>query len=275
MPRRKQSQDSTLDLSEAGSSSQSQSSQRQSTQGKAEPKKKRTEQIQINENSLDFKRKVSEMVRYLLFADRKKTGIKRADIVKSVLKENPKWFNRVFAEACLKINQVFAFDVVPMGTDGKSKGFTLISAFDDEVIESGNGLIEWSDDSQEMGLLLIVLSLIFMNDGPLTEAQLWFALKKIGVDKDRQHRVVGDVDKLINSDFIKTCYLARHKEVSAEGATFTYSFGPRTTKEISKRKILTFVSEVYGYDDITKWKNQYEIILNEEENRGTQAVDSD
>ena len=26
-----------------------------------------------------------------------------------------------------------------------------------------------SDDSQEMGLLLIVLSLIFMNDGPLTE----------------------------------------------------------------------------------------------------------
>ena len=28
------------------------------------------------------------------------------DIVRNVLKENPKWFNKVFSEACLKINQV-------------------------------------------------------------------------------------------------------------------------------------------------------------------------
>ena len=107
------------------------------------------------------------MVRYLLFADRKKNGIKRAgiqngihfcnknhlsprsndplalprsndplaligisfsyfhslcqilqinsslfffcvsDIIKNVLKENPKWFAKVFEEATLKINQVF------------------------------------------------------------------------------------------------------------------------------------------------------------------------
>lgn len=35
------------------------------------------------------------------------------------------------------------------------------------------------------------------------------------------------------------------------------------------------MKQVYGYDDITKWKNQYEIIMQEEQARQTQHTDSD
>jgi len=195
------------------------------------------------------------------------------------LKENPKWFAKVFEEASLKINQVFGLDVVSLETEkkDKSKGYTLISALDDDIIQSDSTVVSWGEESQEMALLLIVLSLIFMNDGPLTEASLWFTLKKIGVYKERKHRVFGDVNKLVNNDFIKVFYLTRHKEISADGPSFTYSIGPRAAKEISKRKILTFISQVYGYDDIKKWKNQYEIVEEEEThaNQSQMDVDSD
>uniref|UniRef100_A0A7M5XEN9 MAGE domain-containing protein n=4 Tax=Clytia hemisphaerica TaxID=252671 RepID=A0A7M5XEN9_9CNID len=276
MPRKKVPQEGILDMSEAGPSSQSQSIPKSQSQ----PKKRISNASEkVNVNNPDFKRKVSEMVRYLLFADRKKNGIKRADIIKNVLKENPKWFAKVFEEASLKINQVFGLDVVSLETEkkDKSKGYTLISALDDDIIQSDSTVVSWGEESQEMALLLIILSLIFMNDGPLTEASLWFTLKKIGVYKERKHRVFGDVNKLVNNDFIKVFYLTRHKEISADGPSFTYSIGPRAAKEISKRKILTFVSQVYGYDDIKKWKNQYEIVEEEEThaNQSQMDVDSD
>ena len=35
------------------------------------------------------------------------------------------------------------------------------------------------------------------------------------------------------------------------------------------------LEKVYGYDDITKWKNQYEIIVHEEEGEQTQDMDTD
>ena len=40
-------------------------------------------------------------------------------------------------------SQVFAFDVVTMEHDGKSKGYTLISALDDEILQAEDPLIEW------------------------------------------------------------------------------------------------------------------------------------
>lgn len=35
------------------------------------------------------------------------------------------------------------------------------------------------------------------------------------------------------------------------------------------------MQQVYGYEDITKWKNQYEIILQEEQERQTQNMESE
>ena len=39
--------------------------------------------------------------------------------------------------------KVFAFDVVAMEHDGKSKGYTLISALDDEILQTDDPVIEW------------------------------------------------------------------------------------------------------------------------------------
>ncbi|XP_066924412.1 non-structural maintenance of chromosomes element 3 homolog [Clytia hemisphaerica] len=142
MPRKKVPQEGILDMSEAGPSSQSQSIPKSQSQ----PKKRISNASEkVNVNNPDFKRKVSEMVRYLLFADRKKNGIKRADIIKNVLKENPKWFAKVFEEASLKINQVFGLDVVSLETEkkDKSKGYTLISALDDDIIQSDSTVVSW------------------------------------------------------------------------------------------------------------------------------------
>jgi len=48
-------------------------------------------------------------------------------------------------------------------------------------------------------------------------------------------------------------YLTKHKEQNGEVPTFIYSFGPRSSKEISKRKILEFVTDVRELLRILLW----------------------
>lgn len=274
MPRKRTPQESLLDLTEeAGPSSQSQASQSSSQRGKA--KKKVTENVNVD--SPEFKRKVAELVRYILFADRKKVGLKRTEMVKNVLSDNPRMFNKVFEHASIRIKEVFGLEVVSMESEDNktTKGYMLVNALEDEITNHPENNFTNKSEESHLGLLLIILSMIFMIDGPLTEANMWYTLGKLGLQKDIKHKVFGDVDKLINQEFVKHHYLIRSKEQSPEGPTFHYKFGPRAINEISVRKILTFVSEVYEIEDITRWKAQYEKVrLEEEQENEIESMDT-
>lgn len=218
----------------------------------------------LNKNELE--RKVNEMIRYILFSDKKKVGIKRQDLMKNVMKEHSKVFSGVLKEVKSRLEDVFGLELVEMCTgDGKSRGFILINKieklFEDEV----STLLDTEEDSVKMGLLLLVSSIVFMNEGALTEISLWHFLGKFGVLKDSEHDVFGSAEKLISQEFVKQNYLERQKVQGAEGPTWQYNLGPRLSQELSKRKILEFVSEVYGVGSIKDWKTHYQYVLDSEQ----------
>ncbi|KAJ7336033.1 Melanoma-associated antigen G1 [Desmophyllum pertusum] len=87
-----------------------------------------TAKSQKNQKELskdELKRKVVEVVRYLLFVDRKKYPIKRGDITKNVLKEHSRAFNQVFDHAKTNLQKVFGIEVEEIEV-GKSKGYILV-----------------------------------------------------------------------------------------------------------------------------------------------------
>jgi len=222
----------------------------------------------------EMERKVQEMIRYILFSDRKKVGLKRVELVKNVLKEHSKAFQPVLVEVQLRIRDVFGYELVETTTvDGKGRGYILVNSIDKEFEDEISTLLDTDEESKHMGLLTIVLSLIFMNERPITEVALWHTLNKLGLYKERHSDVYGNVDKLLTQDFVKQNYLDRHKIQGADGPTWQYDFGSRSLKLVSKRSILRFVSDVYGVEAVEDWKSQYQHVL-AEENAGSQPMDT-
>lgn len=253
---------------EDGHCSQSQRSGRSNQRIDDDEDEAETESTQIGRSQKSHKelskdelnRKASELVRYLLFMDRKKYPIKRADITKNVLKEHAKAFNQVFERAKKDLQKVFGIDVVEIEV-GKSKGYILIN----ESIAQGN-LIDWGDDLPKIGLLLVVLSLIITSDHDfvITESQLWHTLKRFGIEPKAEHKVFGDADKLISQEFVRQCYLDRKKVVGGDETAYEYRWGQRAEKELSKKKLGLFISEIYG-TELESWSSQMRDLFSDEE----------
>lgn len=253
---------------EDGHCSQSQRSGRSNQRIDEDEDEAETESTQVGRSQKSHKelskdelnRKASELVRYLLFMDRKKYPIKRADITKNVLKEHAKAFNQVFERAKKDLQKVFGIDVVEIEV-GKSKGYILIN----ESIAQGN-LIDWGDDLPKIGLLLVVLSLIITSDHDfvITESQLWHTLKRFGIEPKAEHKVFGDADKLISQEFVRQCYLDRKKVVGGDETAYEYRWGQRAEKELSKKKLGLFISEIYG-TELESWSSQMRDLFSDEE----------
>lgn len=253
---------------EDGHCSQSQRSGRSNQRIDEDEDEAETESTQVGRSQKSHKelskdelnRKASELVRYLLFMDRKKYPIKRADITKNVLKEHGKAFNQVFERAKKDLQKVFGIDVVEIEV-GKSKGYILIN----ESIAQGN-LIDWGDDLPKIGLLLVVLSLIITSDHDfvITESQLWHTLKRFGIEPKAEHKVFGDADKLISQEFVRQCYLDRKKVVGGDETAYEYRWGQRAEKELSKKKLGLFISEIYG-TELESWSSQMRDLFSDEE----------
>lgn len=253
---------------EDGHCSQSQRSGRSNQRIDEDEDETETESTQIGRSQKlhkelskdELNRKASELVRYLLFMDRKKYPIKRSDITKNVLKEHAKAFNQVFERAKKDLQKVFGIDVVEIEV-GKSKGYILIN----ESIAQGN-LIDWGDDLPKIGLLLVVLSLIITSDHDfvITESQLWHTLKRFGIEPKAEHKVFGDADKLISQEFVRQCYLDRKKVVGGDETAYEYRWGQRAEKELSKKKLGLFISEIYG-TELESWSSQMRDLFSDEE----------
>ncbi|EDO48369.1 predicted protein [Nematostella vectensis] len=267
----------------------------QQTQGRRKGQKQRQQHADDDENSpsptqkhqlsgAELDRKVAETTRYLLFADRKKIPIKRADITKHVLKEHSKAFSQVMELSTKQLHKVFGIELVEVEGSGKAKVYMLLDELDREEMHE---MLDWGDESPRMGLLMLVLSVILMSDNIMNEVystsqtlnlrwvennnktnnnytSLWHFLKKMGLEPKKEHEVFGDPEKLIAQEFTRQGYLERRKVTGGEEATFEYSWGSRSNKELTKRKVLEFVSEIYG-TDIEVWTSQLKDIEDEEQ----------
>ncbi|KAJ7336006.1 Melanoma-associated antigen G1 [Desmophyllum pertusum] len=156
--------------------------------------------------------------------------------------------------------EVFGIEVEEIEV-GKSKGYILV---DGAKTEEEDQLIDWGDDLPKMGLLMVVLSLIFMSDHVITESLLWHTLKKLGIEPKVEHKVFGDPEKLKSQEFVRQCYVDRKKVLGGDEAAYEYRWGSRAEKELTKRQVLQFVSELYD-TQMDDWASQMKEIIAEEE----------
>lgn len=203
-------------------------------------------------------RLVNEMVKFLLIMDQKKVPIKKADINKHVLKEHSKAFPIILNEATKRLDKIFGIEVCEL--EEKHKGsYILINKIE---TDSEYNHLEWGEeDDVKRGLLMIVLSLIFMSGNVLTDDKLWASLKKFGIESDLQHEVFGDVKKLITQEWVRQCYLEVTRLPNTDPPVSEVRWGQRSHFETSKRNVLSFVSKIYGISELSQWTSQWQDVL--------------
>ncbi|XP_054848130.1 non-structural maintenance of chromosomes element 3 homolog isoform X2 [Eublepharis macularius] len=220
-------------------------------------------QVQHNVQRLSqsqMEAKVHELVFFLLVKDQKKIPIKRADILKHVVKDYKNVFTELLKRANQNLQQVFGMELVEI--DPKHHTYILISKLPHLERESSKE----DENTPKMGLLLVILSLIFMKGNVAKESAVWEVLRRLRVDPGEKHKIFGDVKKLVTEEFVRQKYLEYNRLPHTDPPEFEFRWGPRAIKETSKKQILQFVSKMQNKDP-TFWTNQY----NEAEAEGSSA----
>ncbi|KAL3853175.1 hypothetical protein ACJMK2_016740 [Sinanodonta woodiana] len=210
----------------------------------------------------EMERKTNDLVQYLLIMDQKKIPIKKQDINKHVLKDVSKAFPIIFEKATERLSKIFGVEVVEL--QDKLKGsYILVNKLD---VGEHNPAEIWPDEENaKTGLLMVLLSLIFMNGNVMEDTQMWHTLKKFGIEQDHHHEVFGDVKKLITQEFVRQGYIEIVRQTNTDPPVNEFKWGQRAKHETTKRKVLTFVCQIYNNDmEPRQWTLQWQDVLRSE-----------
>ncbi|XP_056366304.1 non-structural maintenance of chromosomes element 3 homolog isoform X1 [Oenanthe melanoleuca] len=206
---------------------------------------------QVERRSQDqVNQKVSELIQFLLLKDQKKIPIKRADMLKNIIREYRDAYSEIVNRAGRTLQEVFGLQMVEIDT--KRHIYILVNNL---PRPEGQYLCR-EKEKEKLGLLLIILSFIFMKGNSVKDSTLWEFLRLLRVYPGKQHSVFGDVRKLLTEEFVRQKYLEITPIPLTDPPEFKYQWGPRAEKETSKKNVLSFVAKIQGKDP-TFWASQY------------------
>ncbi|KAI4824561.1 hypothetical protein KUCAC02_013065 [Chaenocephalus aceratus] len=184
--------------------------------------------------------KTAEVVQFFLVKDQKKIPVRRADLVKHVVKEYRNIYPEIMKRAARIFDQVFGLKMIEI--DAKNHMYILINKL--ETVEGASPIT--NPTNPKMGLLFVILSVIFMKGGVVGENLIWKTLKNLKVDVGEKHEEFGDVKKVVTDEFVRQ---------RADRARVHW--GQRAEVEVSKSKILAFMGELHEQDP-QSWSQQYQ-----------------
>ncbi|XP_074124805.1 non-structural maintenance of chromosomes element 3 homolog [Sminthopsis crassicaudata] len=231
------------------------SSSSSSSQVQKKPTKRTEAQIQ---------QKVNELVQFLLVKDQKKLPIRRADMVKTILQDYKDLASVIIERAGHILEEVFGLQLREI--DQKYHAYILINKL--ERLE-GDGM-KMDESVAKMGLLMVILSLIFMKGNSARESLVWDVLRKLRVDPEKKHKTFGDVKKLVKDEFVRQKYLEYNRVPHTEPPEYEFLWGPRAFHETSKMQVLRFVAKIQNREP-SSWVSQYNEALQDEMAAGSAA----
>nr|XP_046220636.1 necdin-like 2 [Oncorhynchus gorbuscha] len=186
--------------------------------------------------------KTAEVVQFIFVKDQKKFPIRRADIVKHVVKE----YRNIYPEIIKRVGCVFetVFGLKLVEIDSKNHVYILINKLEQLEGESLN----MSPSNPKTGLLFVILSIVFMKGGVVKESMVWNTLKKLRVDQGERHDLFGDVKKVVTDEFVRQRYLEYVRIPHTEPLEFEFRWGQRADMEVSKVKLLEFIGQLHEQD---------------------------
>uniref|UniRef100_A0A8C5VK20 MAGE family member D2 n=1 Tax=Microcebus murinus TaxID=30608 RepID=A0A8C5VK20_MICMU len=194
--------------------------------------------------------RANDLVKYLLAKDQTKIPIKRSDMLKDIIKEYTDVYPEIIERAGYSLEKVFGIQLKEI--DKNDHLYILLSTLE----PTDAGILGTTKESPKLGLLMVLLSIIFMNGNRSSGAVIWEVLRKLGLRPGIHHSLFGDVKKLVTDEFVKQKYLDYARVPNSNPPEYEFFWGLRSYYETSKMKVLKFACKVQKKDP-KEWAAQY------------------
>ncbi|XP_057574806.1 melanoma-associated antigen 10-like [Hippopotamus amphibius kiboko] len=211
--------------------------------------------------------KVAALLEFLLLKYRTKEPTTKEEMLNMVIKDCQDHFPVIFSEVSECMQLVFGVDVKEV--EPREHTYILVTTLG----LTCDGMLGDEQGFPKTGILILILSLIFMEGKCAPEEQVWEVLNVIGVYAGMEHFIYGEPRELITKAWVQEGYLEYRQVPDSDPARYEFLWGPRAHAETSKMSVLEFLANINGSDprSFPLW---YEEALRDQEERAQSAVAS-
>ncbi|ERE65055.1 melanoma-associated antigen B4 [Cricetulus griseus] len=225
-------------------------------QGRSLRAPKSTESMQMDLIS----RKAGMLVEYMLCKYKIKQPARRGEMLKIINKRFKEHFPEILKKASYRLDMVFGLELKEIQPNGQS--YMLVSKLDFE--DDGSRSNEMGLPNR--GILIPLLSVIYLNGYCAPEEEVWHFLNMLGVHDGVPHLIFGDIRKLITEELVQEKYLEYRQVPGSDPPSYEFLWGPRAYVETSKKKVMDFLAKV-NETMPGAYSSRYEQALIEEEEK--------
>ncbi|XP_066106652.1 melanoma-associated antigen B4-like [Saccopteryx bilineata] len=207
-----------------------------------------------------LKKKVDLVVEYLLCQYKMKQPIKKAEMLKIVHKWYKKDFPEILKRASEHMDLIYGLELKEVKPNGNS--YTLVYNPDDT--SDGSVSSNWKIPIEE--ILMPLLGAMFLNGYHAPEEKVWDFLNISGFFDRKRNLSLQEIRELITQDLVREKYVVYQQVPCSDPPRYEFLWGRRAHNEISKVKVLEFVTKVVGTVP-TDFPYLYSKIMKEEEQR--------
>ncbi|KAM7508810.1 hypothetical protein LguiA_019263 [Lonicera macranthoides] len=215
-------------------------------------------QFDISEEEKD--KLIAEVIRYILFKTHQNSGcpIKRDELTQLVTKNYRQRSLPVFVinEAKTKLSSIFGYEMRELQrckpsstnqgrstqqTGAEAKSYVVISQLPADVYRK---YVEDINTSHLTGFTFVVISIVHLAGGKVSEENLWHHLRRLGlIETDENHPALGNIKQALET-LVHQRYLQKDKVNGPEGNTLVYELAERALDEKVSKKIKEYVSQI-------------------------------
>ncbi|XP_028713748.1 melanoma-associated antigen B4-like [Peromyscus leucopus] len=210
-------------------------------------------------------RKTGLLVEYMLCKYKIKQPAKRGEMLKVINKRFKEQFPEILKKASYRLDMVFGIELKEIQPNGQS--YMLISKLDFQ--DDGSRSNELGLPNR--GILIPLLSVIYLNNYCASEEEIWHFLNMLGIYDGVPHLIFGDVRKLITEELVQEKYLEYRRVLDGDPPSYQFLWGPRAYTETSKMKVMDFLAKV-SETMPSAYSSLYEKALIEEEEKAKEEA---
>lgn len=208
-------------------------------------------------------RLVAEVIRYVLFKTQQNSGcpIKRDELTQLVTKNHRQRAlpGYVINVARKELLNTFGYEMRELQRSRSStnqgrasqqsaldsKSYVIISQLPADVYKK---YIEDANSSHLTGFTFVVISIVYLAGGKITEENLWHHLRRLGLsENDECHPALGNIKQALEA-LVQQRYLQKEKSNGPEGNTLIYELAERALDEPISERIKEYISQVVQKD---------------------------
>ncbi|XP_036880975.2 melanoma-associated antigen 10-like [Manis javanica] len=211
--------------------------------------------------------KTAHLVAFLLLKYLAVESTTKAEMLEVLGQDHEDYFSLFFScvSECLQL----AFGIDLEEVDPSDHSYILVIALD--ITYSGQ---LHNDETLPMSsLLLLLLSIIFLEGGSVPEEKVWEILGVMGMCPGREHVIFGDPIELITGVWVQEQYLEYRQVPDSDPARFHLLWGPRAHVETDVVEVLEFLAKVKDRtaNACLTW---YEEDVRDQEGPGQTSIDT-